>query len=152
MFTVDDVQLHTPRSLPPVPLSQSLIIQNGAIADGMGQGRPVIWSALSQRQKYDTKVLEMPFPLLYKVCLTLDIPRADGNDVRMLAYMLGISLPDLAVLKQASITQQPDKNYFNSTSYTVLTKNHSLSVKSFVDIMEGIERDDIVCLINNWSN
>ena len=147
LFTVD-VQLHTPWSLPPVPLPQSLIIQNG----GMEQGRPIIWSALSQRQKYDTMVLEMPYPLLYKMCLTLDIPRADGNDFKMLAYKLGISRSELAVLKQASTTQQPDNNYFNSTSYAVLTKNHSLSVKSFVDIMEGIERDDITCLINNWSS
>lgn len=152
MFTVDAVQLHT-RSLPPEPLSQSLIVQNGAIADGiLEQGRPSIWSTLSQRQKYDTKVLEIPYPLLYKICLTLDIPRADGNDVRMLAYKLGISLPDLAILKQAAITQQPDNNYFNSTSYVVLNKNHSLSVKGFVGIMEGIERDDIIYLINDWSN
>jgi len=149
---VDAVQLHT-RSLPPEPLSQSLIVQNGAIADGiLEQGRPSIWSTLSQRQKYDTKVLEIPYPLLYKICLTLDIPRADGNDVRMLAYKLGISLPDLAILKQAAITQQPDNNYFNSTSYVVLNKNHSLSVKGFVGIMEGIERDDIIYLINDWSN
>ena len=93
----------------------------------------------------------MPYPLLYKICLLLDIPRADGNDVRMLACKLGISLSDLAILKQAAITQQPD-NYFNSTSYVVLNKNHSLSVKGFVGIMEGIERDDIIYLINDWSN
>ena len=152
MFTVD-VQLHA-QSLPPVPWFRSLIIQNGAIAGGMEQGRPIIWSALSQRQKYDTKVLEMPFPLLYKVCLTLDILRADGNDVRMLAYKLGISVPgDLAFLKQAAITQPRENNYFNnSTSYVVLTKKSSLAVWGFVDIMEEIERDDIIHLINNWSN
>lgn len=150
LFTVDAVQLHTPSVPPdPVPLSQSLIVQNGPIADGMEQGRPVCWSALSQREKYSTKVLEMPYPLLYKICLTLDIQRADGNDVRMLAYKLGISLPDLAVLKQAAITQHPDNNYFNSTSYVVLTKNCSLAVGGFVDIMKEIERDDIICLINN---
>ena len=148
LFTVNDVQLHTHgQSVPPVPLPCT--VQGGAIADGVEQGGPVIWSALSQS---NLKVLEMPFPLLYKICLTLDIPRADGNDVRMLAYKLGISLPDLAILKQAAITQQPDNNYFNSTSYVVLSKNHSLSVKGFVGIMEGIERDDILCLINNWSN
>lgn len=150
-FTVDDVPQHT-QSVPPVPFSRSSIVQAGAIADGMEQGRPIIWSALSQSEKYSTKVLEMPYPLLYRICLTLDIPRPDGNDVRMLAYKLGISLPDLAVLKQAAITQQPDNSYFNSTSCVVLTKNHSLSVKDFVDIMEGIERDDIICLVNNWSN
>lgn len=94
----------------------------------------------------------MPFPLLFKICLSLDILRADGNDVRMLAHKLGISLPDLAILKQAAITQQPDNNYFNSTSYAVLNKNHSLSVKGFVGIMEEIGRDDIICLINDWSN
>lgn len=115
----------------------------------MEQGRPIIWSAFSQSEKYSTKVLEMPYPLLYKICLTLDIPRADGNDVRMLAYKLGISLPDLAILKQAAITQQPDNSYFNSTSCVVLTKNHSLSVKDFVGIMKGMERDDIICLVNS---
>jgi len=92
----------------------------------------------------------MPYPLLYKICLLLDIPRADGNDVKMLAYKLGISLSDLAILKQAAITQQPDNNYFNSTSYVVLNKKNSLLVKGFVDIMEGIGRDDIICLINDW--
>lgn len=92
----------------------------------------------------------MPYPLLYKVCFTLDIQRADGNDVRMLAYKLGISLPDLAVLKQAAITQHPDNNnLINSITYVVLTKNCSLAVEGFVDIMEEIERDDIICLINN---
>jgi len=151
LFTVDDVQLHI-RARPPIPLPQSLIVQNGAIADGLEQGRRIIWSALSQTQKYNTKVLEIPLPLLYKICLTLDIPRADGNDVRMLAYKLGISHPELAILKQASITQQADSNHFNSTSCAVLTTNHSLSLKGFVDIMEGIQRDDIICLINNWSN
>jgi len=135
-----------------VPLPQSLIVQNGGIAVGLEQGRPITWSALSQIQKYNTKVLEIPLPLLYKICLTLDIPRADGNDVRMLAYNLGISLSDLAILKQAAITQQPDNNYFNSTSCAVLTTHHSLLVKGFVDIMKGIQRDDIICLINNWSN
>lgn len=94
----------------------------------------------------------MPYPLLYKICLLLDILRADGNDVRMLAYKLGISLSDLAILKQATITQQPDNNYFNSTSYVVLNKKNSLSVEGFVDIMEGIGRDDIICLINDWRN
>lgn len=139
-FTVDDVSPHI-QSVPPVPFSHSSIIQDG----------PIIWSALSQSEKYSTKVLEMPYPLLYKICLTLDITRADGNDVRMLAYKLGISLPDLAILKQAAIMQQPDNSYFNSTSYVVLTKNHSLLVKDFVDIMKGIERDDIICLVNSWS-
>ena len=118
----------------------------------MEQERPIIWSALSQSEKYNKKVLEMPYPLLYRICLTLDILRADGNDVRMLAYKLGISLPDLAILKQAAITQQPDNSYFNSTSFVVLTKNHSLLVKNFVGIMEAIERDDIICLVNNWPN
>ena len=137
-------------SAPPVPFSLSCIVQDGAIVDSMEQGRP-IWSALSQNEKYNRKVLKMPFPLLYKICLTLDIPRADGNDFRMLAYELGISIPDLAFLRQAAITQQPDNN-FHSTSYVVLSKNHSLSVKDFVGIMEGIGRNDIICLINNWSN
>ena len=148
LFTVDDVQPHT-QSAPPVPFSLSCIVQDGAIGDSMEQGRPIFWSALSQNEKYNRKVLKMPFPLLYKICLTLDIPRADGNDVRMLAYELGISIPDLAFLRQAAITQQPDNNYFHSTSYVVLSKNHSLSVEDFVGIMEGIGRDDIICLIND---
>lgn len=152
LFAVD-VQLHS-QSHSPVPLSRSLIEQNGAIADGGEQGKCIMWSALSQTEKYNTKVLEMPFPLLYKVCLTLDIQRVDGNDVRMLAYKLGISVPgDLAFLKQAAITQPPDNNYFNnSTSYVVLSKKSLLEVRGFVDIMEEIERDDIIQLINNWSN
>lgn len=148
---VDDVPPHT-QSVPPVPFSRPSIVRDSAIADGMEQGRPITWSELSQGEKYNTKVLEMPYPLLYKICLTLDIPRADGNDVRMLAYKLGISLADLAVLKQAAITQQPDNSYFNSTSCVVLTKNHSLLVKDFVGLMEGIERDDIIWLVNSWSN
>ena len=150
LFTVDDVLLHT-QSASPVLFSLPCIVQDGAIVDSMEQGRP-IWSALSQDEKYNRKVLKMPFPLLYKICLTLDIPRADGNDFRMLAYELGISIPDLAFLRQAAITQQQDNDYFHSTSYVVLSKNHSLSVKDFVGIMEGIGRNDIICLINNWSN
>lgn len=150
LFTVDDVLLHT-QPAPPVLFSLPCIVQDGAIADSMEQGRP-IWSALPQDEKYNRKVLKMPFPLLYKICVTLDILRADGNDVRMLAYELGISIPDLAFLRQAAITQQPDNNYFHSASYVVLSKNHSLSVKDFVGIMERIGRDDIICLINNGSN
>ena len=153
MFIVGDVRQDS-LSLPPVPFSPSLIGQDGTIADGIGQRRHITWSALSQSEKYNTKVLEMPFPLLYKICLTLDILRVDSNDVRMLAYKLGISVPgDLAFLKQAAITQPADNNYFNnSTSYVVLTKKSSLAVRGFVDIMEEIERDDIIRLINNWSN
>ena len=96
----------------------------------------------------------MPFPLLRKICITLDIQRVDGNDVGMLAYKLGISVPgELAFLKQAASTQPPENNYFsNSTSYVVLSTKSSLAVRDFVRIMEEIERDDIIHLINNWSN
>lgn len=93
----------------------------------------------------------MPFPLLLKICITLDIQRVDGNDVRMLAYKLGISVPgELALLKQAASTQSPDNNFFsNSTSYVVLSTKSSLAVRGFVSVMEEIERDDIIHLINN---
>ncbi|KAL9971992.1 hypothetical protein ACROYT_G018223 [Oculina patagonica] len=116
------------------------------------QGRPAVnLSAFSQREKYQKKVLEMPFSLLYKICLRIafDIPRADGNDVRVLAERLGTSVGDLALLKQAAITQNPDNAHCNSITYAVLAKKSSLTVGDFVNIMEDIERDNIVSLINN---
>lgn len=125
------------------------VVRNGPITDGLEQERPVNWSGLSQREKYNTKVLEMPFSLLYKICLTLDIKAADGNDVRMLAEKLGISVSNLALLKQAAITQHPDDSFCNSTTSVVLAKKSSLTVGDFVNIMEVIERDDVIRLINN---
>lgn len=126
------------------------IVRNGPITDGLEQERPVNWSGLPQREKYNTKVLEIPFSLLYKICLTLDIKAADGNDVRMLAEKLGISVSNLALLKQAAITQHPDNSFIcNSTTYVVLAKKSPLTVGDFVNIMEVIERDDIISLINN---
>ena len=115
----------------------------------MQQGSSVNWSALSQREKYQEKVLKMPFSLLNKICVTLDISRPDGNDVRMLAEKFGISVGDLALLKQAAITQNPVTNNVccNSLSYVVLSKRALLTVGDFVNIMNEIERDDIVSLI-----
>ncbi|KAJ7339473.1 hypothetical protein OS493_005871 [Desmophyllum pertusum] len=141
--TPEVFQPHTTVSWP-----QSLMDneRNGPITDGMGQGRPVSWSTLTHREKYNTKVLEMPFPVLYKICLSLDIWRADGNDVRMLAHKLGVSVSEFALLKQAVInTQNPN----NSISHAVLDKKPSGTVGDFVDIMKDIGRDDIVSVINN---
>ena len=125
--------------------------RNGSVTvDGMQQRRPVNWSALSQMEKYQEKVLKMPFSLLNKICVTLDIPTAEGNDVRMLAEKLGISVSDLAFLKQAAKTKGPDNVCCNCLSYVVLTKKGFLTVGDFINIMNNIERDDIVSLINNW--
>ncbi len=124
------------------------VVSNGQITGDVEQGRPVNWSALSQRDKYLAKVLEMPFSLLFKICVILDIPRADGNDVRVLAERLGISVGDLAFLKQAAITQNSDTTCCNSTTYVVLSKKSLLTVGDFVNIMNDIERDDIISLIN----
>ena len=136
LFTV--FQPHTPVSW----------LQSQPITDGMEQGRPVRWSILTQREKYNTKVLEMPFPVLYEICLSLDISRPDGNDVRMLAHKLGVSVREFALLKQAVInTQNPDN--FNSISHVVLGRKPSGTVRDFVDIMNEIGRDDIVSVINN---
>lgn len=96
----------------------------------------------------------MLFFFLYKVCLIFDIQRVDGNDVRMFVYKFGIFVfGDFVFLKQVVIIQFLDNNYFNNfISYVVLSKKFLFEVRGFVDIMEEIERDDIIQLINNWFN
>ena len=114
--------------------------------------RAVNWSVLTQREKYNAKILQMPFQLLYNICLSLDIPRRDGKDKRLLAEKLGLTIPQFEVLQQATKTQ----NVLDPVSYVLLRERFSAvkpkgTVGDFVDILKEMERDDMVSEINEWS-
>ena len=131
------------------------IVKNDPITRGLDQQfrAAVNWSALSQKDKYSTKILEMPFQLLYDICVSLDISRADGNDNRLLAYKLGLTVREFEHLKQAASTQNPG----DPITYVVLKERFystkpAGTVGDFVDIMKEIGREDIVSDINDWSD
>ena len=154
LFTV--VQQPHNQLLPPGSWPQSLVdvLNNGPISCGVGQQslRVVKWSGLSQKDKYCTKILEMPFQLLKKICESLDVPRADGNDVRMLAYNLGFTTHEFDLFKQAAIRQNPG----DPVTYAVLKERFystkpSGTVGDFVGMMKEIGREDVVRDINDWS-
>lgn len=107
------------------------------------------WSTLSQTVKYNTKMLEVPFMLLHKICLTLDIKRVDGNDIRQFADKLDISVEEFDRLEQMAKVKQV------TTSEVILKevfvdKHSSGTVGDFIRIMEDMGRDDIISLINAW--
>ena len=115
-------------------------------SNGEGDQRtPVNWAALSQEDKYHTKILEVPIPLLHKICLSLDCKRVDGKDAGSLAHQLGLSVSDFRLSQQAA------QNKSTSTTYILLSENFHGTVAEFVQIMKDIERDDIISLIDEWN-
>ena len=112
----------------------------------------VNWSVLTHEEKYSTKILHMPFQLLHRICLSLDILRTDDKDKRLLAEKLGLTISDFKLLQQAVITQ----NVFDPITYVLLRERFSAAkpkgtVGDFVDILKAMEREDIVDEINGWS-
>lgn len=121
---------------------------NGISSD-LDQQKSIKWQARSQAAKYGMKMKEVPFRLLYNICLTLDVNRGDGKDVRELAENLGITTEEFERFQQAASIQKT-----TTTSVVIearfLTKKPSGTVGDFVDIMKDIGRDDIICFINNY--
>ena len=105
----------------------------------------VQWSALSQTDKYKTKMQEMPFCLHHNVCLQLDIQRSDGKDVRLFAEKLGIKPREFERLQQSAMFIQK-----TTTASVILKERFSGTVGDFVDVMSVMERDDIINLINDF--
>jgi len=129
---------------------QHLSIRSG-IASDLDQQSPVKWSALSQRDKYNTKMKEVPFLLLHNICLSLDVPRVgDGKDVRDFADKLGVKHEEFERLQQAAAIEKT-----TTTSVIIkgkfLEKKPSGTVHDFVSIMADMGRSDIVDYINNWN-
>jgi len=94
------------------------------------------------------KILKVPFRLLFKLCLSLDIKRTDGKDVRLLAHELGLTVTDFDLLQQAAQSVSP--------TYILLRERFSVkkppgTVGYFIDVMKHIGRDDIISLITEWN-
>ncbi|XP_068724791.1 tumor necrosis factor receptor superfamily member 16-like isoform X2 [Montipora capricornis] len=103
------------------------------------------WSALTQAEKYNTKMLDVPFLLLHRICLMLDIKRSDGNDIRQFANIVNITVQEFDCLEQMAKVKQV-------TSSEVILKEVFVNktVGNFISIMEDMKRDDIISLINAW--
>ena len=87
---------------------------------------------------------QVPFCLLHKICLTLDIIReGDGKDVREFASRLNISGPEFGCLQQAAKLES------RTTTSVILARIPSWTVADFVSIMKEMEREDIIDLITN---
>ena len=123
-----------------------LDVWNGNTGEKLDQGRAVNWSALSQEDKYFTRILQVPIPLLHKICLSLDVKRADAKDAGLLAHKLGVSASDFGLLQQAA-----QNNSTSTTFILVSEKFYDSTVGKFVDIMKEMERDDVISLINEWN-
>ncbi|XP_068694894.1 uncharacterized protein [Montipora foliosa] len=102
------------------------------------------WSALTQAEKYNTKMLDVPFPLLHRIYLMLDIKRSDGNDIRQFANIVDITVQEFDCLEQMAKVKQV------TSSEVIFKKNPNETVGNFISIMENMERDDIISLINAW--
>ena len=87
---------------------------------------------------------QVPFCLLHKIFLTLDIIRADGKDVREFASKLNISITEFECLQQAAKVES------RTTTSVILARIPSWTVADFVSIMKDMEREDIIDLINEW--
>ena len=111
--------------------------------DSNHQGPATVkWSALSQEDKYKTKMQEAPFRLQHNICLELDIRRSDGTDVRLFAEKMGIKTKEFERLQQSASIQK------TTATSVILKERFSGSVGDFVYIMEDMERGDIINLIN----
>ena len=107
------------------------------------------WSALTQAEKYNTKMLEVPFQLLHKIYLMLDIKRSDGNDIRQFANILDITVKEFDCLEQMAKVKQVTSSEVILKEVFV-EKHPPGTVGDFISIMENMKRDDIVSLINAW--
>ena len=107
------------------------------------------WSALTEEEKYNTKMLEVPFLLLHKIYLMLDIKRSDGNDIRQFANILDITVNEFDCLQQMAKVKQVTSSEVILKEVFV-EKHPPGTVGDFISIMENMKRDDIVSLINAW--
>lgn len=113
-------------------------LQNGSVSEMKKQ--------ITQRKKYRCKMNQVPFRLLHKIYLTLDIKRADGRDVREFASKLNIPVPEFERLQREAEIQR------TTTTSVILAQQvpSSWTVGDFVKIMTEMERADIIELINEW--
>lgn len=124
---------------------QHLNIWSG-IASDLDQQRPVKWTTLSQTERCNTKMKEVPFLLCHNIGLSLDIPRTDGQDVREFADKLGVTPEAFGRLQQAATIQK------TTTTSVVIKEKFCGTVGDFIAIMKELGRDDIITLIDNWND
>ena len=146
-FTVSQPATHFVPSYSRQP-EEYLNIENGVTSD-LNEQREVKWQALPQADKYSIKLQEVPVHLQLNICLTLDIMRVEGNDVRAFSEKLGITTKEFECFQQAAIIKKT-----TTTSVVIearfLVKKPSGTVGDFVDMMKDIGRDDIIHLINSY--
>ncbi|XP_068694898.1 uncharacterized protein [Montipora foliosa] len=107
------------------------------------------WSALTQAEKYNTKMLEVPFLLLYNIYFMLDIKRSDGNDIRQFADKLGITVQEFDRLEHMAKFEGKTSSELILKEVFV-DKHPTDTVGAFIRILEDMQRDDIISLIKTW--
>ena len=107
------------------------------------------WPALTQTEKYNTKMLKVPFLLLHNIYFTLDRKRSDGNDIRQFADKLGITVMEFDRLEQMAKCREVTSSELILKEVFV-DKHPTDTVGAFIRILEDMQRDDIISLINTW--
>lgn len=103
------------------------------------------WSSLSQTDKYNTKMQDLPCSLIDMIGVKLDVQRSSGNDIRQFADKLGISSQMFDCLQQQAFIQRT-----STTSIILKGKFAAGTLSWFIAIMETMERHDIIHFIETW--
>jgi hypothetical protein len=96
---------------------------------------------LNKEQRLDLQVTQIPLNLLGKVCAMLDVEHPFFCDYRMFAENLGVdSLERIRVIGQRK-----------EQTHSLLLE-YKLSIKKFINILNKIEREDVIEVIESWLN
>ena len=103
---------------------------------------------MSQEDKYNTCILEVPCRLLREIYLSLDVKRTDGKDFGLFAENLGLTH------REYELVCQDAQNNRESPTYLLLKEkfNYLGSVRKFIEIMKSMDREDIIRHINEWQS
>ena len=96
-----------------------------------------------QKHLLTRKMETIPFqPFFCKICDKLDLERRWGDDYRTFGERIGLSRDEISVLGQRGQPTHSMLQKFDSQ------KNSSIG--KFKNIMEGMERHDVVTILDEW--
>ena len=107
--------------------------------------QPALFSNFHEFQKHllTRKMETIPTrPFFCKICNKLDVERRWGDDYRTFGERIGLSKDEISVLGQRGQPTHSMLQKFDSQ------KNSSIG--KFKNIMEGMERHDVVTILDEW--
>ena len=120
---------------------------HGAVSVPINISVSPILQPVVDNKGYSTCITDVPSPVIYKMCMLLDIERTtDDNDYRMLGNELGLTSLQISSLKQKH----------NNPSHVLLmqvfaAKPNSGTLNHLIPILKKMERYDVIKVIDDWA-